>query len=152
MSIDVNIVKNIFDKIVDISNIIYPILTLILMWLVSSFYAGKKERQNQQIESINYLVLSVIRYIKYTSNLIKVVKTKQHHFEEYFKTQNDNHKKALAFQKIVAPVPNFDISIEKYSFIVNKNPNIMNLLLEYIQNYNEIQDESTNKKRNIPVH
>ena len=56
MSIDVNIVKNIFDKIVDISNIIYPILTLILMWLVSSFYAGKKERQNQQIESINYLV------------------------------------------------------------------------------------------------
>ncbi len=138
MIFSIGIERDWIDNIWGWGSFIGAIIVPILIWYFGSTRAESKKINEQQNESLNYLIMIINRYFQYLQTLDHVITDSLEKMKIFISTPNEETKMD-AFHQIIPPQLNFDIKISSYVFTINNQANLINLLMKFLSLYDELQ-------------
>ncbi len=128
-----NVVKDWWDKL----GIIISVISLILIYYFGSYRSDNLKEKARQINILNHLSICIYNYTYYLFKLRKTLFRKQRELSKWLET-GKNDVNIQPFFRIIEPMKNFDVKIEKYAFTVDVKPQIESFLIKYLYKYEEL--------------
>ena len=115
------------------------IITTLATIFGGGLFVAYEQKKSEERNSLDFLLVSISRYLHYIIGLINNLKQRQIYLQKYISDPNDKAMFEQAFC-VMSVIPNFEININKYNFTINTRPCIVDDILLYQQLYKEVEE------------
>ena len=115
-----------------------PFIIAILSFCGGGLIVYNKQKENEERNSLDFLLASVNRYLHHILYLRKHILLRTTFLQNYILNPNDEMNFENAFCTM-SVVPNFEVDVTKYDFTISTKPCIVDDLMLYQQTYKGIE-------------